>query len=226
MWQSITIEEPMKPMAPMPMLLPSSLNSSSSAAIFGSGLREPTTRKQDACLPSTMLVSFEPPSPMPTIAGPYQRIEIEALDPLDAVPRKQHPIVGAEQAPFVHGNEVEPIGVGMEGVLDLGCADADIVVVIGTPERMHAVGPQRHAGGGARGRAPQGRLKRNRPALDARLIADLDVPTRQAGIAAHGAAVLLGSLVVLEHRLDDEGGEVAFFGVGAFAQPGEIILRD
>src|SRR5262249_52093975 len=47
-----------------------------------------------------------------------------------------------------------------------------------------------------------------------------------AGIAAHGAAVLLGSLVVLEHRLDDEGGEVAFFGVGAFAQPGEIILRD
>ena len=69
MWQSTTIDEPMKPMAPMPMVLPSSLNSSSSAAIFGSGLREPTMRRQDACLPSTMQVSFEPPRPTPTIAG-------------------------------------------------------------------------------------------------------------------------------------------------------------
>ena len=59
----------MNPMAPMPMLLPSSLSSSSSAAILGSGLRDPTTRRQDACLPSTMLVSLEPPSPTPTIAG-------------------------------------------------------------------------------------------------------------------------------------------------------------
>ena len=56
-------------MAPMPMLLPMSLTSSSSAAMRGSGLREPTMRRHDACLPKTMLVSFEPPSPTPTIAG-------------------------------------------------------------------------------------------------------------------------------------------------------------
>src|SRR5262249_15635754 len=145
-WQSITIEEPMNPMAPMPMLLPSSLSSSSSAAISGSGLRDPTTRKQDACLPSTMLVSFEPPSPTPTIAG-WQ-----------------------------------------------------------APGRMHAVGARRPLDGGARGGAPQGGLQRDRPALDPRLVADLDVPARQAGVAAHGAAVLLGRVVILEHRLDDERG--------------------
>src|SRR5678810_837936 len=52
MWQATTIEEPMNPMAPMPILLPSSLSSSSRAAILPSGLREPTLRKQAACLRS------------------------------------------------------------------------------------------------------------------------------------------------------------------------------
>jgi hypothetical protein len=94
----------------------------------------------------------------------------------------------------------------MKRVFDLRRADADVVVVVGAPERMHAVGAQRHVGGGARGGAPQRRLQRHRPALDARLVADLDVPTRQAGVAAHGAAVLLGGVVILQHRLDDEGG--------------------
>ena len=63
------MDEPTKPMAPMPIELPRSFSSSSSAAISGSGLRSPTTRRQAACLPSVMQVSLEPPSPMPTIAG-------------------------------------------------------------------------------------------------------------------------------------------------------------
>src|SRR5262249_6641064 len=46
------------------------------------------------------------------------------------------------------------------------------------------------------------------------------------GIAAHGTAGLLGGLVGLKHRLDDEGGEVTLFGVGAFAQTGRRNLRD
>ena len=63
------MEEPTKPMAPMPMELPSSISSNSSAAILGSGLRSPTTRRQAACLPSVMQTSLEPPRPMPTMAG-------------------------------------------------------------------------------------------------------------------------------------------------------------
>ena len=58
------------------------------------------------------------------------------------------------------------------------------------------------------------------------VVADLDVPARQAGIAAHGAPVLLGSLVILQHGLHTEGRQIAFFGVGALAQTREIVLRD
>ena len=39
--------------------LPSSVSSSSSLAISGSGLRSPTVRRQAACLPNTMVVSFD-----------------------------------------------------------------------------------------------------------------------------------------------------------------------
>ena len=61
MWQSTTIEEPMKPMAPMPIELPSRLSSASSAAILGSGLLDPTVRRHEACLPRIMQMSLEPP---------------------------------------------------------------------------------------------------------------------------------------------------------------------
>ena len=69
MWQSTTIDEPTNPIAPIPMLFPSAFNSSSSAAIRGSGCRSPTVRRHAACLPSTIETSLEPPSPTPTIAG-------------------------------------------------------------------------------------------------------------------------------------------------------------
>jgi hypothetical protein len=151
-------------------------------------------------------------------------VEIEPPDAVDAVSGKQHAIIGAEQATLVHGGEIDPVGIGMKRVLDLGRTDADIVVVVGAPERMHAVGTQRHAGRGASSRAPQGGLHRHRPALDDRLVADLDVPTRQAGIAAHRAAVLLGGVVVLQHRLDHESGEIALFRVDALAQAREIVV--
>ena len=99
-----------------------------------------------------------------------------------------------------------------------------VVVVVGAPERMHAVGTQRHVVRGVGGGAAQRGLQRDRPALDARLVADLDVPARHAGIAAHGAAVFLGGLVVLQHRLDHERGEIALLGVGALAQAREIVV--
>ena len=162
----------------------------------------------------------------PALAEADQRVEIKPLDAFDAVAGKQHAVVRAEQPAFVHGGEFDPVGVGMEGVFDLRRADADIIVVVGAPQRMHAVGPQRHGRGRARGGAAQRRLQRHRAAFDPRLVADLDVPARQAGIAAHGAAVFLGGLVVFQHRLDDEGGEVALLGVGAAAQAGEIIVGD
>ena len=80
-------------MAPM-LTIAERLSSSSIAAIFGSGLREPTVRRHEACLPSTMAMSLEPPKPTPTIAGWQasprlpkrdQRVEIEALDAVESV---------------------------------------------------------------------------------------------------------------------------------------------
>src|SRR5262249_58623507 len=127
----------------------------------------------------------------PALAEADQRIEVEPPNPLDAVGRKQHAVVAAEQAALVHRGELDPVGVGVEGIFDFWRADADVVVVIGAPERMHAVGPQRHLAGRLGGRAAQRRLERDRPALDTRLVADLHVPARHAGVAAHRAAVVL-----------------------------------
>ena len=124
--------------------------------------------------------------------------------PLDAVAGKQHPIVGAEQSALVHRGEFDPIGVGMECVFDLGRVDADIVVVVGAPQRMYAIGAKGHGHRRPRGGATQRRLKRDRSALDPRFVADLYVPARQAGIAAHGAAILFGRFVILQHGLDHE----------------------
>src|SRR5438270_1166681 len=106
----------------------------------------------------------------------------------------------------------------MEGIFDLRRVDTDIVVVISAPERMHAVGPKRYFMRRLRGSPAQRRLEGDRSALDPRLVADLDVPARHAGVAAHGAAVFLGGFVVLEHGLKDEGGEIALLGVGTAAQ--------
>ena len=83
-------------------------------------------------------------------------------------------------------------------------ADADIVVVIRTPERMHPVGPQRHTVGGIRRRASERGFKRDHAAGDLRVVAHLDIPAWHAGVAAHGAAVFLGGLVVFQHGLEDE----------------------
>src|SRR5581483_6918807 len=160
----------------------------------------------------------------PAPAEGDERVEVEALDALDAVAGEQHAVVGAEQAALVHGGEVDPVGVGVEGIFDLRRADAAIVVVIGAPERVHAVGPERYVVRGVGRSAAQCGLERDRPALDPRLVADLDVPARHAGIAAHGAPVLLRRLVVFKHGLDDEGGEIALLGVGAAAQTLEIVV--
>ena len=137
---------------------------------------------------------------------------------------KQHAVVRAEQPALVHGGQLDPVGIGMEGVFDLRRADAAIVVVVGAPQRMDAVGAQRNVVGGVGGGAAQRRFERDRAALDAGFVADLDVPARHAGVAAHGAAVFLRGLVVLQHRLDDEGGEIALLGIGGAAQAVEIVV--
>ena len=79
---------------------------------------------------------------MPTMAGwqarprlpkAIRRIEEEALDAVDAVAGKEHAVVGAEQAALVHGGDVDPIRIRLEGVVDLRRVDADVVVVVGAP---------------------------------------------------------------------------------------------
>src|SRR6185503_601217 len=63
----------------------------------------------------------------PALAEANQRVEIEPPDAVDAVAGKQHAIVGAEQATFMHGGEFDPIGVGMKRIFDLGGAVARAV---------------------------------------------------------------------------------------------------
>jgi hypothetical protein len=91
---------------------------------------------------------------------------------------------------------------------------------------MHAVRAQRHVLGRLGRRPTQRRLKCHGPALDAGVVTVLHVPPRHAGVAAHGAAIFLGCLVILQHRLDDERGQIALFRVGASPQAAEIIVGD
>jgi hypothetical protein len=72
-----------------------------------------------------------------------------------AVGGKQHAVVAAEEAALVHGGDVDPVGVGLEGVGDLGRVGADVVVVIPARQRMHAVGAKRDRSRGVRRRLAQ-----------------------------------------------------------------------
>ena len=133
-----------------------------------------------------------------------QAIQIKPFDAFDPVAWEQHPIIGAEQTAFVHGGDVDPVAVRLERVLDLGRVQADVVVVVRAPKRMHAVRPQRHAVGGFGRGAAQSFFERHRPAFDAGFVAHFDVPARHAGIGAHGAAVFFGGLIVFKHRMQNE----------------------
>ena len=81
-------------------------------------------------------MSFEPPSPRRrSRAGRRaracrtdQRVEVEALDAVEPIAREQHAVVGTEQTALVHGRQVDPVRVGVEGVLRSRARDADIVV--------------------------------------------------------------------------------------------------
>src|SRR5262249_20638823 len=123
----------------------------------------------------------------PTPTKGYQRVKVEALDALDAIAREQHAVVGAEETTLVHGGEVDPVGLGVERILNLWRADAAVVVVIGAPKWVHAVGPQRHLVRSVGCGAAQCGLERDGSALDLRFVADLDVPARHASVPAHGA---------------------------------------
>ncbi len=129
----------MKPMAPMPMELPSVFSSSSSAAIFGSGFAGPHSAQARRLLAehhADVLGAAETDADDRRLAGETALaegdagVEEEALDALDTVGGEQHAVVGAEQPALVHGGEIDPGGVRMERVFDLWCADAAVVVVV------------------------------------------------------------------------------------------------
>ena len=64
----------------------------------------------------------------------------EALDPLNPIRWKQHAVIRAEQAALVHGDQVDPFTARLIAIFNLGRADADIVVMVRAPQRVHAVG--------------------------------------------------------------------------------------
>jgi hypothetical protein len=55
-------------------------------------------------------------------------------------------------------------------------------------------------------------------------VADLDVPARHA-VSPHVTPVLFRRLVVLQHRLDDKGGEIALSVLAQRAGP-EVVIQD
>src|SRR6476659_599569 len=60
----------------------------------------------------------------PALAEADQRVKIEPPDAVDAVARKQHAVIGAEQATLVHGGEIDPVSIRMKRVLDIARAAA------------------------------------------------------------------------------------------------------
>ncbi len=128
----------------------------------------------------------------------------------------------------MHGGQVDPFALRLrlESVFDFRRPDPDIVVMVRAPERVDPVRAQRHAVGRVRRGAAERRFERYRPVLDQGRVRELHVPARAAGIAAHGAAVLLGGLVVLQHGLQDEGGKIAVLDRRGGLEPLQIILRN
>ena len=63
-------------------------------------------------------------------------------------------------------------------------------------------------------------------AIDAAVVAHLDVVARQAGVGAHRAPVLRGGIPVLHHRLEDEARQVAGLVVGHLADALAVVGRD
>ena len=124
------------------------------------------------------------------------------------------------------GGDVDPVGVGLEGVFDLGSVHADIVVVVLAGERMYAVGAQRNVVSSAGGGAAYAVLKLDEPALDLRLVSRLDVIARATGISTHGTAVLCRHLPVFHHGFKDEGGEVALLLVDHALDAGLVVVGD
>ena len=162
----------------------------------------------------------------PAFSESQQAVEIEAPNSLDAVRRKQHPVVGAEKSALVHGNQIYPVALWFERVLDLRSSDSHVVFVIGAPERMNPVRAERHAVGCFRRRLAQRSFLGAHPALDPGFVSELDEPARHAGVSAHRASVLRGRRVIVQHRLQHEGREVAVLGRGGAFEACEIVFRD
>ncbi|MCY1547764.1 hypothetical protein D9M68_838370 [compost metagenome] len=111
----------------------------------------------------------------------------------------------------MHRGDFDPVGVRFERPFDLGRIDADVIVVVGAPERMHAVGAQRNGDRRLRRGMPQGALHGDETCVYRSIVADLDVVPRQTGVGAHRAPILVGGFPVVDHGMDDKPRQLAGF---------------
>src|SRR5262245_53662941 len=109
-------------------------------------------------------------------------VEEKALDTRDAISREQHPIIATKQPTLVHHSEVEPVPVRLKAVVYVRCMDTNVIIKILTRQGMHAVRSQRNGRGGIRRGTPQGSLHGDHAAFQTRLVAHLDIKTRQARV--------------------------------------------
>ena len=105
----------------------------------------------------------------------------------------------------MHCDQINPVSRRLKPIFNFGGADPDIVIMVGTPQRMHAVRAQWHPIGGFSSGTAQRRFKGRHPALYPRLIAHFDEPARHTGIAAHCAAIFFGGLVIFKHGFQNKG---------------------
>gem|GEM_PF-5607124 len=106
-------------------------------------------------------------------------IEIKPLDPLNTIGGKQHTVIGTKQAAFMDGDQIYPFAIRFKTIFNLRRTNADIVVMIGAPQRVDPVRPQRYAIGGIGRGAAQSGFKGDWPAS---MRASLPILTYHRGV--------------------------------------------
>ena len=104
-------------------------------------------------------------------------VQQEPLDPVGTVGGKQHTVVGAEEAAFVHRDYVDPIPVRFERVVDVGREHPQIVARVFAGQRMDPVGSELDILGNVGHRPSQRAFQGHEAAVDAGLVAQFHVVT-------------------------------------------------
>src|SRR4051812_26073617 len=117
------------------------------------------------------------------------RVDDEALDAQHPIARKEHAVIGAEESALVDSGEIDPVTLRLEAVVDVGRKHANVVARVLAGQGMNAIGAELDLFSGPGGGNPQGSLQSHEPALELRLVAGLDVETRQPGVATHRPSV-------------------------------------